>query len=116
MFDPGGINILFYNQSMDMRKSIDGLSIVVAESLERAPQDGTLYVFCNRRRDKLKILYWQRNGFCLWYKRLEKDKFKFPKIADQLLTLSLQQLRWLLDGLDIDNIKGHAEVSYTTYF
>jgi transposase len=116
MFDLDGISILFHNTPMDMRKSIDGLSIVVAESLERPPHDGTLYVFCNRKRDKIKILYWQRNGFCLWYKRLEKEKFKFPTAVDNLLKLTLQQLRWLLDGLDITDLKGHGKVSYQTYF
>lgn len=99
-----------------MRKSVDGLSIVVAESLEQEPHNGTMYVFYNRKGDKIKILYWQRNGFCLWYKRLEKERFKIPRMGENLLTLSTQQLRWLLDGLDITNIKGHSEATYTTYY
>ena len=61
--------------STDMRKSINGLSILVAEQLEYDPLSGQLFCFCNRKRSIIKILYWEHNGFCLWHKRLEKDRF-----------------------------------------
>jgi transposase len=63
---------------------------------------GALFVFCNRSKDKLKILYWDKTGFALWYKRLEKDKFKWPNSQQSdVLTLSKQQLDWLLSGYDV---------------
>jgi transposase len=62
----------------DMRKAINGLSILVESHLQLDPFSGHLFVFCNRRRNILKILYWDRNGFCLWQKRLEKHDFKWP--------------------------------------
>ena len=63
----------------DMRKSINGLSILVEQALDLSPFSGDLFVFCNRQRRIIKILYWDRNGFCLWQKRLEKDRFKWPQ-------------------------------------
>lgn len=63
----------------DMRKSIDGLSLIVAEILEMDPFSESWFIFCNRARDKLKILFWDTNGFCLYYRRLEKGTFKWPK-------------------------------------
>jgi len=64
-------------EPVDMRKSINGLSVLVADHLELSPLSGSLFVFYNKARDKIKILYWDRNGFCLWYKRLEKHRFIF---------------------------------------
>ena len=63
---------------IDFRKSIDGLSVLVEQALVLNPFDSALYVFVNRQRNKMKALYWHRNGFCLWYKRLETKKFPFP--------------------------------------
>ena len=65
----------------DMRKSINGLSILVADQLELDPLSGHLFAFCNRKRDIIKIMYWDRNGFCLWHKRLERDRFRWPLLA-----------------------------------
>ena len=86
----------------DMRKAINGLSIIVEERMELDPFSGHLFVFCNRRRTILKILYWDRNGFCLWHKRLEHDRFRWPKTESQVPEISSRELRWLLEGLDID--------------
>ncbi|MCP4887188.1 MAG: IS66 family insertion sequence element accessory protein TnpB, partial [Planctomycetaceae bacterium] len=66
-------------QPVDFRKSINGLSAMVELEFDLDPFAEALFVFCNRQRDKVKILYWEKNGFCLWYKRLEKDRFKWPK-------------------------------------
>ncbi len=63
-------------EPVDMRKSINGLSVLVADKLEISPLSGSLFVFYNKARDKIKILYSDRNGFCLWYKRLEKHRFR----------------------------------------
>jgi len=70
--------------------------------------DQCLFVFCNRGRDKIKILYWERNGFCLWQKRLEKDHFKWPKASDShTIILNEERLHWLFQGVDISQIKPH---------
>ena len=99
--------------STDMRKAINGLSILV-ESLELDPFSGHLFVFCNRRRRILKILYWDTNGFCLWQKRLEKQTFKWPKTKDEVLQIGQRELRWLLDGLKITQRGAHRQLYYET--
>ncbi|MBT6208896.1 MAG: IS66 family insertion sequence element accessory protein TnpB [Woeseia sp.] len=74
---------------VDFRNGINGLAIVVEETLLRDPFSEQLFVFCNRRHDKVKILYWDRSGFCMWQKRLEKARFKWPrKLAADVITLS----------------------------
>jgi transposase len=98
-----------------MRKSIDGLSIIIAEKLVLNPTNGSIYIFYNKKQDKIKLLYWDRNGFVLFYKRLEKEKFKIPKLVCAK-TITYEQLRWLLDGLDIDKISGFKAVKYNKYF
>ena len=91
-----------------MRKSINGLSIIVSQLLGRDPFDGSVFVFCNRHRDKLKILYWERNGFWLYYRRLDKGKFQWPSDLDkQSISLSLRELHWLLDGLALIQSAAH---------
>jgi transposase len=72
-----------------------------------------LFVFCNRRRDKLKILYWERSGFVLWYKRLEKERFPWPRRDPEgVLQISGRELNWLLDGIDLFRIRPHEILSY----
>jgi len=84
----------------DMRKQINGLSIMVEQSLSMNPFSGDLFVFCNRRRNMIKILYWDNNGFCVWHKRLEKHRFKWPKSEKEVLAIGSRELNWLLEGLD----------------
>ena len=87
----------------DLRKSIDGLAILVTESFNLDPFSRNLFVFCNRKRDKIKILEWNTNGFWLHYKRLEKGTFKWPNVSDSnTLLVSEREFRWLLDGLSIN--------------
>lgn len=100
----------------DMRKAINGLSIAIENQFEMDPFSGHLFVFCNRRRNIIKILYWQRNGFCLWSKRLEKDRFKWPGCAADLKEIDQRQLGWLLDGLDFQEVRGHASLNYSKLF
>jgi len=85
----------------DMRKSINGLSMLVEEQFELDLFTGSYYVFCNRRRDIVKILYWADNGFCIWMKRLEKDVFRWPESEQEVVEVSQKALRWLLQGLDL---------------
>jgi transposase len=93
----------------DMRKQIDGLAALVEDVLGQDPFCESLFVFCNARRDKLKVLYWQRNGFWLWYRRLERERFHWPRdpSAAAAMEVSARELRWLLDGLDIARVEGH---------
>ena len=94
----------------DMRKSINGLSIIVEEVLELDLFTGNLFAFCNRNRDIVKILYWDLNGFCVWKKRLEKDKFRWPESEQEVMRISRSALNWLLHGLDLS--QAHQRLAY----
>ncbi|GAC1651854.1 MAG: IS66 family insertion sequence element accessory protein TnpB [Acidobacteriaceae bacterium] len=95
--------------STDLRKSIDGLAALVTHSFALDLFTHSLFVFCNRQRDKLKILYWDHNGFWLYYRRLERGRFQWPASAAEQATLTVdrRQLQWLLDGLAIEQRKAH---------
>jgi transposase len=95
----------------DMRKAINGLSIMVEQAMALNPFSGDLFVFCNRARTIIKILYWDRNGFCLWHKRLEKHRFKWPMVPDEVVTIGASQLNWLLAGLDFTS--AHEQLYYS---
>jgi transposase len=86
--------------STDMRKQINGLSIFVEEELKDNPMSGNLYMFCNKSRRRLKMIYWDRNGFCMWQKRLEQDRFPWPKTRDEAIEIKKEELFMLLDGID----------------
>lgn len=106
--------VYLHRNFVDFRKSINGLSIIVEQEMVLSPYDSGLFVFCNKGRDKLKLLYWDKTGFCLWYKRLEKDKFQWPKKhADQVIKLDSEQMNWLLRGFDINSMKPHKSQQYT---
>jgi transposase len=94
----------------DLRKSIDGLAVLVRDGFDLDPFSNSLFAFCNRQRDKLKILQWDHNGFWLHYRRLERGKFQWPAEDDALVTISRRELRWLLDGLALKQPKAHSEV------
>ena len=102
-------------EPVDFRNQINGLSILVEEQLMRDPFCGQLFVFVNKARDKIKILYWERSGFCLWQKRLEKERFKWPEhLEGDVMTLDGQQLNWLLDGYDLAVMRPHRSLCYRT--
>jgi transposase len=94
----------------DMRKQINGLSILVEQNLSMNPFSGDLFVFCNRRRNMIKILYWDKNGFCVWHKRLEEHRFKWPRSAKEVVMIDSRELNWLLDGLDFTS--AHQQLNY----
>ena len=94
----------------DLRKSIDGLSVIVSAVFELDPFSDRWFAFCNRKRDKLKILRWDHNGFWLYYRRLEKGRFKWPTETGSVLSITRRQLHWLLDGLAIDQRQAHRPV------
>lgn len=112
LFNPT-ITVWLYQDKVDMRKQIDGLSIIVSSNMNKDPCSGEIFLFCSKRSDKLKILYWDKNGFALFYKRLEKGSFKIPKNKE---ILDYEQLCWLLSGLDISNLQGHKRLNYSTFF
>ena len=98
----------------DMRKAINGLSVLVESSMQLDPFSGNLFVFTNRRRNILKILYWHRNGFCLWQKRLEKHRFRWPdSYNNEVVEMEGRELSWLLEGLDTQDVRAHDKLSYT---
>lgn len=98
--------------STDLRKSIDGLAVIVQEGFQLDPFTSSLFVFCNRKRDKLKILHWEHNGFWLYYRRLENGVFQWPTDTEnQSLTISQRQLNWLLDGLPLHHNDAHQKSS-----
>ena len=107
------VQVYLYSHIVDFRKAINGLSLIVEQEMGLPLFDECVFVFCNRGRDKIKILYWERNGFCLWQKRLEKDRFKWPKASGgHTITLDEEQLHWLLQGVDISQIKPHKTLHY----
>lgn len=94
----------------DMRKSINGLAALVEYDMNLDPMNGYMFLFCNRKRNQIKILFWEKNGFWLWLKRLEQGKFPWPKTDEESLQLSEQEFNWLLNGIDFFN--RHREVKY----
>lgn len=108
------VSVYLYRGVVDMRKSINGLSALVEQDMALSPFDPAVFVFCNRQRDKIKLLHWERNGFVLWYKRLEKQRFKWltPDSNANHLEVDGYQLNLLLDGLDIFHNKPHETLFY----
>lgn len=94
MTRPG--QIFLVSGHTDMRKSIDGLALIVTDLLEMDPLGEAWFIFCNRQRDKLKILFWDTNGFWLYYRRLEKGRFKWPNQVNASLSITRRQLDWLV--------------------
>lgn len=109
---PGTARVYLVLGATDMRKAIDGLSILVADRLSFDPLSGAYFAFCNRGRNIIKLLYWDRNGFCLWQKRLERDRFRWPESASEVMSIGGRELSWLLDGLDLRQVQGHREACY----
>lgn len=100
---------------IDFRKSIDGLSVLVEQELTLNPFGSALYVFVNRQRNKIKALYWHRNGFCLWCKRLESEKFAWPREGEAATqTVSLQEFEWLIEGFDLWRNQPHKTLHFAS--
>ena len=100
----------------DMRKSINGLSILVSEQMDLDPFSGHLFVFCNRKKNMIKVLFWDRNGFCLWHKRLEKHSFKWPALSSDMMVIERRELFWLMDGLNIHQKEAHKRLNYSALY
>ena len=106
-----GLKIFLHRDAVDGRKNINGLALLVEQGLGLDPFAQAAYVFSNRRRDRIKILLWDRNGFWLLIKRLEADRFQWHKESD-LVELSVEQLHWLLDGIHLSAMRPHPARHY----
>jgi len=105
------LKVYVHREAIDFRKSINGLSALVEQALGLDPFARAVYVFRNRRADRIKLLLWERNGFWLLMKRLEADRFVWPREA-ALLELTVEQLHWLLDGMDLAAMRKHPARHY----
>lgn len=95
----------------DLRKGIDGLATLVQSQFQLDPFTNTLFLFCGRRKDRIKALYWEGNGFVLLYKRLESGSFQWPRNGEEVRKLTAQQYRWLMEGLQIDQPRAHKPMA-----
>ena len=107
--------IFVATKPVDFRKQVAGLAQLVEGFLQLNPMtDRYLFVFTNKRARAVKILYWDKTGFALWSKKLEKNKFHWKKsIVDKTYTLNNRELKWLLEGIDLNKIKPHDSVNFT---
>ena len=117
----GDITIYLAQEPVDFRLGINGLSVLVEATLRFDPFSCNLFCFTNKRKTQIKVLYWQRTGFCLWQKRLEEERFRWPMHLPPLardtkrppvVELTEEQLHWLLDGLDLKHLKPHRALEY----
>lgn len=108
-----GTRIFFAAGATDMRKGFDGLQGIISGVLEQDPLSGHLFLFINRRRDKLKILYWDGDGLAIWYKRLEQGTFQVPEVDGEqtTVTISSEELTMLLRGIDYQNVRRRKRYS-----
>lgn len=98
---------------VDFRKQAHGLATIVQHNFELpATARKHLFVFTNKKKSAVKMLYWDDTGFALWWKTLEKDRFRWPKSNDKTWTIDSKQLRWLLEGIDLTKIKKHQKLDY----
>lgn len=107
-------SIFLHKAPVDGRKQINGLAAIVESQMGQSPFGGALFVFTTKRRDFVKLLYWNKSGFALWMHRLEEEKFRWPKKMDgDVIALTPQQLEWLIEGYDIVRMKPHATLAYS---
>lgn len=102
---PAELPVFLAVKPIDMRKSFDGLSVYVQSFLQMNPLSDGVFIFRNKSGDKVKLMYWQRNGLVIVYKRLEQGRYQWPKTPDETLSLTRQELELLLDGIDLSKLK-----------
>lgn len=106
---PTQIRVFLYRLPTDMRKSFNGLVALTESELKQDPLSGSLFVFVNRRRDRIKILYWNQTGFCIWYQQLQKGTYQLPtqdSLQEQeILEVTRSQLSLILDGIDLSSAR-----------
>ncbi len=110
-----GKKIFVFREPIDFRASIDGLSALITNSIQQNPQSG-VYLFYNKKRDKIKCLSWHKNGFILLYKRLEQNRFYFDfKVNQGVTEMNMDELQWLLAGLEWQKMRHWRELSYDKF-
>lgn len=107
-----GVKIYLSNDRIDLRKSIDGLAAIVYDHFASPPNIGNVFIFTNKLRDKVKLLFWDKNGFVLYYKRMEKGKFRINAKDTGNIEITEDQLHWLLAGLDFILAQEFPELNY----
>ena len=108
--------IYVYIEPVDMRKNIDGLIYLLVDQFNQEPQSNAFFVFCNRKRDKVKLLSWDKNGFVLYYKRLEKGRFQYSKyLQGDKIILKKSELKALLMGIDFYLLTQHSSENYSDF-
>jgi transposase len=113
--DLASVRVYLATGATDMRKAIHGLALRVEDEFGLDPFSGCVFVFCNRRRDILKALYYSRNGFCLFQKHLQTERFRWPmQPQSEPLIVSRRELSWLLDGLDLRQPMAHKSAEFGT--
>ncbi len=106
-----GLKVFLHREAVDGRKNINGLASLVEQALGLNPFAAAIYVFSNRRRNRVKLLLWDRTGFWLLMKRLEADRFVWPREA-AVVELTVEQLHWLLEGIDLSAMRTHPDRNY----
>lgn len=102
---PRGLPVFLAVKPLDMRKSFDGLAMYIQSFLKMNPLKDGLFIFRNKSGDKVKLIYWHRNGLVIVYKRLEQGRFTWPRVSDESVSLTRQELELLLDGIDLSKLK-----------
>lgn len=102
---PASTRIYLASKPVDMRKGFNGLCAIVAETWQQDPYSGHLFVFVGKRKDRLKVLFWDQGGFALYYKRLEKGRFQMPDTSGRHVRLESTELAMLLSGIDLNRAR-----------
>ena len=110
IFDLSKVKVYIRPGCTDLRKASNGLTVIVQEGMGQDPFSGSIYLFCNRDRKLIKAVYWDKSGFWLSQKRLEKEKFPWPETIEAALELSVEELKMLLAGIDF--FKAHKTLYY----
>ncbi len=104
-------NIYIHRNPVDMRKGINGLSEVVQQMAMGSFEGEHLFVFCGRRKNSIKVLYFDKSGFALWQKRLERDRFHWPsRLTEDVVTIDSEQMKWLLEGYNFLKMRPFSEI------
>lgn len=106
------VQVYLHREPIDFRAGINSLAILVQETMELDPFAPAVFAFCNRRRDRMKLLFFDRSGFVMVLKRLTEDRFRWPRRHETVVELTTEQLHWILDGMDIDAMVRHPVRSY----
>jgi len=110
IIDLSRTKIFIRSGNTDLRKAVNGLSVIIQETMKQDPLSGSVYLFCNRDRKLIKVVYWDKTGFWLSQKRLEKNKYPWPQDTNEARELTVEELKMLLAGIDF--FKAHKEVFY----